>query len=1154
MPTFLVASMKIHCPHCDQRLAADQSLYGQEVDCPNCGEPFQVPGPEFRYWAFISYSHQDNLAIRQDGSRDRVRWAEWLHHSLESYRIPEAFADRTTVDGEAMPKRFFPVFQDEKELPINSDLGGSIREALEQSRFLIVICSPRSAVSRYVNEEVRYFKQLGRGDQIFAVIIDGEPNASLGLKAGVRPERECFCPALRHPLDENGVEDLSALLEQEPIAGDVRDKAHEPPHEVAAKELRRGHGEVLEFAKLKLIAGMMGVGLDDLVQRDRIRQVQERRRRRNRWLAVASIILALLAVSGWFGHQAWEQQKLAEKRQIEADEALKRSEEERLEKERVTRESAKSDREIGLQLAADGQVSDALAYLARAMETYPSEAMIAAEMAVAALNEWGPYQPSRIWTGHDESVYSVDFHPDGRRLVSAGGSKALFWDVEKNDPVGRMESKEQIREAKYSRDGGEVAVSTAFGVVLRETESGREIATLPGTGGATVNFDREGTRLLTATPFHEAQVWNAKSGAALTGALGDFLVKAQISPNGKWVGTTNSHGHITLYQLENGASSKSGGESGPGGGVANWIEFSPDSRHYIVFVTGSVFLAETTTGRAIHEFPESEQSYISPRFSPDGLWVVTGSNDNRARIWSLIDYRLIATLDGHQEPITYLDISRDGRRILTAANDDTVRVWDAADGKLLQVLGGHTADVLMARFSPDGLRIASASDDRSVILWSLAPVPERLFVESTKGLPEFGSGISWAPDGRRIGGISPDRRSVSVWSLNEGRLEASLQAREQEPIGSIVLGKDPALLATLPENSIMPGQAPKLWNLASGDVLATLDPGDVAAFSPDGTRLFSGSSLPAPGTLWDAKRVTRLMEFTELSGGFGRSGPALPVVFSRDGKFLATREGDVWEIESKRRIVSLRILPGDSVSNLDFSPDGRLIAGSSGDGKATIRLWELPSGKLQGTLNAVERNAALDWGRTMSGQKPDAPAVAQYTEFSSDGKLILAHAYMIGSLVWVWELETRNQVAVLTGHRGNIESASFNPAGDRVVTCGADRTLRLWNALDGRPMAILPIPSGWEGGVRFTLDGSRLIPTGRGSRYWEVFNPRGNLPPPWFPDFMRLLAKKQVTATGQVEFITADRWIEVRKALESESAKGRSAGNPYLHLLRQWLD
>ena len=72
--------------------------------------------------------------------------------------MPAEFRDRFLTAGEPMPDRFFPVFQDEKELPINADLGESIRKALERARFLIVICSPRSAVSRYVNEEVRYSK------------------------------------------------------------------------------------------------------------------------------------------------------------------------------------------------------------------------------------------------------------------------------------------------------------------------------------------------------------------------------------------------------------------------------------------------------------------------------------------------------------------------------------------------------------------------------------------------------------------------------------------------------------------------------------------------------------------------------------------------------------------------------------------------------------------------------------------------------------------------------------------------------------------------------------------------------------------------------------------------------------------------------------
>src|SRR6266478_5718956 len=98
-----------------------------------------------KYWAFLSYSHQDNLEIREDGTSGHIRWAEWLFDSLEMYKVPAEFRARRSQTGEEMPERFYPIFQDEKELPIKADLGEAIGTALRQSRFLIIICSRRSA-------------------------------------------------------------------------------------------------------------------------------------------------------------------------------------------------------------------------------------------------------------------------------------------------------------------------------------------------------------------------------------------------------------------------------------------------------------------------------------------------------------------------------------------------------------------------------------------------------------------------------------------------------------------------------------------------------------------------------------------------------------------------------------------------------------------------------------------------------------------------------------------------------------------------------------------------------------------------------------------------------------------------------------------------
>ena len=119
----------------------------------------------FKYWAFISYSHTDK------------RWAKWLHRRLESYRLPAKLVRHAGAE-EPLPRRISPIFRDQDELPTSSDLGEAITRALESSRHLIVICSPRSAKSHWVNEEILTFKRIGRADRIHLFIVEGEPKAS----------------------------------------------------------------------------------------------------------------------------------------------------------------------------------------------------------------------------------------------------------------------------------------------------------------------------------------------------------------------------------------------------------------------------------------------------------------------------------------------------------------------------------------------------------------------------------------------------------------------------------------------------------------------------------------------------------------------------------------------------------------------------------------------------------------------------------------------------------------------------------------------------------------------------------------------------------------------------------------------------------------
>jgi len=203
----------------------------------------------FKYWAFISYSRNDST------------WADWLHRALEAYPVPRRLRGQTGPNG-PIPARLLPIFRDQDELSGSADLGGAIRRALAQSRYLIVICSPHSAVSRWVNEEILAFQALGRGDRVLCLIVDGEPNAKLGPGPP-----ECFPPSVRA---KGAREAEPGKPDIEPLAPDVR----------PGKDPRRK-------ALIRLIAGLLDVEFDLLWQR-------EQRRRRNQYIRVVAASLALL--------------------------------------------------------------------------------------------------------------------------------------------------------------------------------------------------------------------------------------------------------------------------------------------------------------------------------------------------------------------------------------------------------------------------------------------------------------------------------------------------------------------------------------------------------------------------------------------------------------------------------------------------------------------------------------------------------------------------------------------------------------------------------------------------------------------------------------------------------------------------------------------
>jgi len=226
-----------------------------------------------KYRAFISYSHEDK------------RVAKKLHTRLENYSLPRAIRSNL-AESDKSELLLRPIFLDSEELGASTELSDTICEALKDSMALIVVCSPFVTRSKWVNREIKYFREFHPDRPIFAFVVGGDPSVS----PLDDPEKAAFPVSFF----SNDVDQPDGT-QLEPLAADARKVA-----------------DGFNIAFLRLVAGLLDIKFDQLRQRELRRQ-----QKRLVIISVSAVSLSLaFAIIAW---QAVEARKEADKARLQAE-------------------------------------------------------------------------------------------------------------------------------------------------------------------------------------------------------------------------------------------------------------------------------------------------------------------------------------------------------------------------------------------------------------------------------------------------------------------------------------------------------------------------------------------------------------------------------------------------------------------------------------------------------------------------------------------------------------------------------------------------------------------------------------------------------------------------------------------------------------------